>query len=838
MRVWAAVWAVICVVLVLSACSVERETRPAAEPAPTVETCPDTATAVVERFDAFVAPFADSTPADFLGGGEPIEGLEEFRNEVFALISNEQSCDVATFEALVDEELSQRRGDGLLVDFLIDSIRFGGEPQRLDVQLGPDDDLNSVLGLLDDGSTVTLEPGSYQLDGSLIVQAGLTIVGAGSDQTVLETDAADAAIAVFGGAAFDMRALRLRSSGDVPAAGVLGFSSNITLVDVAVSGFTADADGVGGAGVLITSDAVLDADGNAIETGAIETGATETGVIEPGAVETEAAASDGEGGRLVIDGGRFEDNVVGGIAVSGDIDLQLTGAVVANNGSCGICFFGSARGVVTETVIEGNAIGVQISDSASPDIVDTELRGNVVAGLVTEADGGVDLQRNRIDGNGEVGIDLRGRGPTVLADNIYGAQSVGLSIRDAATPVVSAERFEGSEIGVLVGDQAQTELGDLLVTETTAAAVVVEGEATADLVGATITLVEGAGVVTRAGGAIDLRSSSISGGEVGIAGEDTSQLMVEDVRVDAADFGLDIQGAAVLTARGIEIRDAITVGAVFSGTSSGEVDSLNVVDAVTIGLQVGGSANPEITSSSVNGAQTAILVIEEATPTITDSDVVESTFGIGVSDDAAPMISSNRIRAGSEAVVTYQNRSGGSFVDNEIVDVALIGIRALDEAAPSVSGNLIAAILPESEEDLGTVGLLFEADSAGSIDGNDVFGFSIGAQLSGSTRVDLENNVFDGAAIGVVGLLYDGSAGGNASRNTVRGNQIGVQLVGSTVAWLEANVIESAFAASFLVDGEATPVLQANECAPIVVGIAIAAGTPVLDDNDCQIQRQ
>ena len=235
-----------------------------APPSTVEEECRSGAQQVTARLETFVGSLGDISPQDFLAQ-EKIKGLAGFQNDVaqiIAEIANQNStlCDLDGLQALVDEELAQLDNQSLLSSYLVSTIRFGGTRERSDVLAGPDDDFDAILGLLDNGSSITLTAGTYAFDTSLLIQRDLTIVGDDVASTIIQSTAADAAIAVFGEGKLTLRDLTVQHVGESSSSVILAFGAPIDIEDVMVSGGRGDEDTGGGNGILL-SDGVVNEDG-------------------------------------------------------------------------------------------------------------------------------------------------------------------------------------------------------------------------------------------------------------------------------------------------------------------------------------------------------------------------------------------------------------------------------------------------------------------------------------------------------------------------------------------------------------------------------------------------
>ena len=78
------------------------------------------------------------------------------------------------------------------------------------------------------------------------------LVGAGRDETIVESAADTAAIAVLAGGSMVMNDFTVRHTGELPASVVVAVDSSLELVNMAILGGVVDGDGGGGSGIVLT----------------------------------------------------------------------------------------------------------------------------------------------------------------------------------------------------------------------------------------------------------------------------------------------------------------------------------------------------------------------------------------------------------------------------------------------------------------------------------------------------------------------------------------------------------------------------------------------------------
>lgn len=207
------------------------------------------------------------------------------------------------------------------------------------------DDLRDALARSPDGSTLQLDAGEHQLDGPLVLLAGIEIRGAGRDATTIVSTAPEAAVLVLTGRRVGLAGLTLRRQADAPGSVVLGGPpASVVVSDARLTGGRADSEGEGGAGVLMY------------------------------ATGDDAA---GRGTTLEVTDAELRDNEAG-IVLTGGHRSSIVGAVFASNGQCGICFLGPSDGSVEDSAFDGNGVGIAVAGTAAPSLLRISVNGGEV----------------------------------------------------------------------------------------------------------------------------------------------------------------------------------------------------------------------------------------------------------------------------------------------------------------------------------------------------------------------------------------------------------------------------------------------------------------------------
>jgi parallel beta-helix repeat protein len=268
-------------------------------------------------------------------------------------------------------------------------------------------DLAAAVASLPDGGTIVLEPGTYMLESPLRVEQSVSLVGAGRDQTEVETTVAEAGLVVTADA-FGAEGITFRHSGSRAGGMIVVKDADVRVVDC---GF------VGSTRTRRWSYEALWIKG------------TSSGYVRD-CTFTDCAAGLGVSGysRTTVEECRFEDCDTAGVAVYG----YATSAVLRN------------------VVRDCNDSGIAVSDSARPVIDSNRCSGcenGIAAGKRSEAR----IEENRCSDNLENGIIAYGRSSTRILDNVcMRNRESGIAALDDAEVHIdgnTTERNEGVGIG-------------------------------------------------------------------------------------------------------------------------------------------------------------------------------------------------------------------------------------------------------------------------------------------------------------------------------------------------------------------------------------------------------
>lgn len=819
------------VALVASACGATSQSGEL--PSAASLTCDEAATAVVERLDAFLAPYRSSSVDEFFDRDD-LPDLEAFQNDVANIVvqaSGEPSagCSEQDLEAEVENALSSASTDDALTATLIDAVLNPVEAEVRQVRLGPSDDLTTVLPLLASGSTISLEPGEYELEGSLLVQSELTLSGSGSDVTTLVSSAEAAVIAVLPGGDLTIFDLSVRHAGDLPASVMVSFNAPLTMADVHLSGGVADADGSGGSGLVVTADTASD----------------EPAPSVPPPISIQRTT--------------FTDNEAAGVAVTGMFAPTIAESTFVSTGQCGICLFDDSGGRIFANTFRSNAIGLQIGTSGDVRIDENSFSDQTTADILIDGVAAPVIVDNAFAGDGTVGIDAQDEARPEIVANSFASHAVAVSTRAASTALVSENTITGADVGILTAGTSAPEVTSNNIEDSQTAAVQVSESATGTFRGNAISSSGGAGFVIDGNAEPTVSQNTIVGGVVGVVLRGQARGAILANSLTGQDVGIEAGEQAEPQIEGNTVTGALSAGVILSGSGSVAVTDNVIAEPVEIGLQFGGDGAPAATGNVVSGGDTAVLITESSSVSFTENRLANTRFGIGVSGEARPVLSSNEIEAVTDGGISFEDGAAGEVRANRLLEVGVVGIRVAGSAAPDLVDNQIFASVPDQtgsgrdsdgtepadaaiviEPDEFAAGVLYTDSAGGTASGNDLFGFTIGLQVGGDAAPSLTANTVDGSGIGGVGFLWGDRGAGSAQQNRSTGTQLGFQFGDQATPQIVDNEVEAAAVAAFLFQGQATAGLSDNTCPAGIAGVVVLdTASPELGVNEgCQVLRQ
>ena len=592
--------------VVAAACSpsgqaAEGTAQPA--PAAVADICAQGAERVVERLDSFLDDSADLSPEEFLGQDD-IDGLVEFQNEVAQILTettNENStlCDLEGLQGFVDAALAESPGRGLLGNYLVSVVRFGGHLERADVAVRPGDDVVQNLAIEhvgDSAASVVLAVGAaVHLDAVVLSGAVADEENGGGNGLLLSAGRDDE----IGPATVDSRIVNSR------------------IVDNMV------------AGIAVTDDLAPLIENNLVARNALcgicfleRSAGTATANLVEG---NEFGIQVGDQAAPMIMGNDISGNTLVGIVLLGTNTAVIADNTLAENGEVaiavqeqgrseirsntigahlfGITLVNESAASVTGNLISDADVGIQVAEQANPTVVDNRLVDIVTVGLLHRDQSTGRFSANTIVRAGRVAVLVEGDAePEIVGLRVEGAE-VGVSYREQAGGTLSTSYFDMIDIGVQIEDAAGPVIVDSQIEAPEAAGIVVRSTGSAQVKNNLITnpTTLGLGVAGDANPVFE--GNTVTGGETAASLIEESVATLTGNRFVGQAIAIQVGDTAAPLIDRNDILDATGAAIVYRDSSGGTATNNNILNPLTVGFQVIDDAAPDLSSNRVAGPE-------------------------------------------------------------------------------------------------------------------------------------------------------------------------------------------------------------------------------------------
>ncbi len=343
------------------------------------------------------APTPGAAPADLAGV------VSAARQEVQRL-----GCPASVLDARLSRGLAAVEASGPVAAAVLARLTatLVAQPEATPGPLRPGDDLAKAVAAAPAGATVDLAEGTFEVAVPLVALDAVTLRGAGRGRTVVRSTAADAAVLDLAAARVELRDLDLHLSGTAGTSGVVaGSDAALVLTRVGIRGArTGEAGGAGGAGVLLSA----------------------TGDAPPGRRTT-----------LEVTDSEFADNAWAGIGVTGGHVVSVVSSTFTANGACGVCFLDASGGSVATSTLDGNQVGVGVTGTARPTLIDVAITGGTV-GVQVEGTSAATLERVRVTGAERAAIIVAGSATGAIGHSVCRSVPYGIVVAEGAAPTLTA----------------------------------------------------------------------------------------------------------------------------------------------------------------------------------------------------------------------------------------------------------------------------------------------------------------------------------------------------------------------------------------------------------------
>lgn len=308
-------------------------------------------------------------------------------------------CDPGRFQADLTQGLARLRTRGPLANAVLLQLRAqsGGATAGHD-PLQPGDNVAAAVAAAPSATTVRLGPGTFVLPQTLALIRGVTVAGSGRDRTRLVSSAADGTVLVLTSEPTELSNLTVSRAGSTPGSVIdVAPVSQLTVRQARVSGGRLGPGGRDGAGIVLAA-------GVGGQTGASRRT------------------------TLVLLDSELLDNAAAGLVASGDHRVDVRRTLVARSKQCGICFLDRSDGVVRDSSLVDDAVGLLVTGAARPTLLRSQVRG------------------------GRVGVQASGTARPWIRDNVLsGTDRSAMIWAGTARGRIEGNRCDHAPFGIVVG---------------------------------------------------------------------------------------------------------------------------------------------------------------------------------------------------------------------------------------------------------------------------------------------------------------------------------------------------------------------------------------------------
>ncbi|WP_424950579.1 right-handed parallel beta-helix repeat-containing protein [Deinococcus sp.] len=307
-----------------------------------------------------------------------------------------------------------------------------------------DAETQTLAATLQAGGEVTVPSGVFVLSEPLTLSSPASITGAGLDQTILISDAAEDTV-ILKGADFNLSGLTVTHRGTQPARTLVVSGGHLTLSGVRLSGAVRDeAQKAYGSGLWLSDGAVAEVTGSQLTGNAYGLYVSDT---SSATVSGSELSRNTDGGGLFMDQSSgtlsqntIEGNGAHGLHIRGTATPLIQDNQIVRNGQRGLSIFEQAAPSVEKNTIERNGYqGIGVQDQATPSISGNTIRYNRQSGVTYFGQTAGSLQKNTISNNVRAGVAVTQDAAPEVADNTLDRNGEnGLAYSDQAGGSASA----------------------------------------------------------------------------------------------------------------------------------------------------------------------------------------------------------------------------------------------------------------------------------------------------------------------------------------------------------------------------------------------------------------
>ena len=355
-----------------------------------------------------------------------------------------------------------------------------------------DQDVQGLLDAVTQGGDVSLKRGAYRLATPLDLNADVTLVGQGMNQTVLFSEApADTVVAHQW--QVELRDLTVVHVGGAFARTLVADGTTLTLTNVRLSGAKRDdSQAEFGSGLWAQNGATATLEGSELSGNAFGLYVSDTAQVQASTSQFNHNTSNGayfkDSASGTITDSSLDFNTVHGLAVAGSASPIVTKSHLRHNGQRGATLYGQSSATLTDDLIEANGYqGIGVQDDATPSLSGNTIQANVESGITYFGSSAGSAENNLVQRNLKSGVSVtQSASPTLSGNTVVGNRENGLSFSDQsqATATGNHIRLNGNP-GIAAWGDARLTASENVVERNKQSGIVLAERTTGELSGNT-----------------------------------------------------------------------------------------------------------------------------------------------------------------------------------------------------------------------------------------------------------------------------------------------------------------------------------------------------------------
>ncbi|MEM7736727.1 MAG: right-handed parallel beta-helix repeat-containing protein [Deinococcota bacterium] len=325
-------------------------------------------------------------------------------------------------------------------------------------------EVTSLIQAAQQGGTVQLRAGTYELSQVLRVSQNLRVSGVGAARTILVARGGNTLIELVNEATLELVGVTLRYEGHPSSSTVWASAGHIIMHESRISGSSGHGLYLSGsARADVVDSEFFDNGGSGLYGAGSSHLRLENSIIRGNT--TGVQIKDSATAELL--GNVSDINRRYGLSAQGTSNITASDNFFRDNEASGIYLAGQTRGIYTGNTIDNNVYsGVNVEGAAAPDLARNTLRGNGHAGISYLNGAAGTATRNISESNGFHGIVVRNEASPMLEDNVLRNNSgAGLAYYELSSGIATGNTIEGNTQGIIVSDASTPTLSNNILRD-------------------------------------------------------------------------------------------------------------------------------------------------------------------------------------------------------------------------------------------------------------------------------------------------------------------------------------------------------------------------------------